>query len=127
MKTLAIAAFVTVVGLSLSSIAGAGSAKDPSAGQSSSELGSLSPRSGSPSESGKTGIGSISGSDASIDTGLKATTQGTPCPEKSSAQSADRNKGDQAQAKADASKRSSAEMSSRMGADPCVEGAASKP
>jgi hypothetical protein len=148
-KTLAIAALATVMvmGLSLSSsIAGAKDpAKDPSAGQSSSELNTLSPRTGSPSESGKTGIGSTSGSDASIDTGLKATTQETmaPCPEKSSAQNAERNKGtgivegtlgdqqrksDQAQSKVDASKqRSSAEMSARMGADPCMEGPATSP
>jgi len=132
-RTLAIAALVTVVGLSLSGIA---SAKDPSTGQSSSELNSMSPQTGSPSESGKTGIGSTSGSDASVGTGLKETTQGSmaPCPEKSSAQNAERNKGtgivegtigdqqrkgSRADSTVDASKsRSSAEMSSRMD-DPC--------
>src|SRR5205807_337228 len=121
------------------------SAANQPQGQSSSELNSLGSQSGSPSESGKTGIGSTSGSDASIDTGLKATTQdkNMPCPEQSTASSAERNKGtgivegtlgdqqrkgDKAQSKADASKsRSSAEMSARMGADPCMEGPASSP
>ncbi len=144
-KTIAIAALAGALGLSLGSIASANdpSSKNPSGGQSNSDLNSLSPRSGSPSESGKTGIGSTSGSDASIDTGLKSTSQDSkmaPCPEKSSAQNAERNKGtgivegtmgdqqrkgDKARAKADASKRSNAEMSSRMGADPCMEGPAS--
>ncbi len=123
-KTLAIAVLATVMvmGVSLSSFAGAkDSAKDPSAGQSSSELGSMSPQSGSPSESGKTGIGSTSGADASVGTGLKSTTQ-VPCPEQSAASSA------KPDSKVDASKpRSSAEMSARMGADPCMEGPASGP
>jgi len=138
-KTIAIAAFVTVMGIGLTGIAGAA---DQPAGQSSSELNTLSPRSGSASESGKTGIGSTSGSDASIDTGLKATSQDkmTPCPGKSSAQSAERNKGagivegtlgdQQRQAKSDSvdpstmrqsEARSSAEMSSRKSADPCAD------
>src|SRR5512132_2679769 len=74
-RTIWSAAFATVMVLGLSGIS---SAADQPQGQSSSELNSLGSRSGSPSESGKTGIGSTSGSDASIDTGLKATTQ--PCP-----------------------------------------------
>ena len=148
-KTLAIAVLATIMGLSFTSTSMAGtkdpSAKDPSAGQSSSELNTLSPRSGSPSESGKTGIGSTSGSDASIDTGLKATTQdkNTPCPEQRAMSSGERDKGEgivegtlgeqqrkgsKGDARADASKsRSSAEMSARMGADPCMEGPASNP
>ena len=118
-------------------------AADQAGGQSSSELGSLSPRSGSPSESGNTGIGSTSGSDAAIDTGLKATTQEgkTPCPEQSAASSAERNKGvgivqgtlgEQEREAKSSSKmdsttprhsdaRSSAETSSRMSSDPCVD------
>src|SRR5688572_25039577 len=91
-KTIAIATFAAVMSLGLNMVA---SAADQAGGQSSSELGSLSPQSGSPSESGKTGIGSTSGSDASIDTGLKSTTQEgkMPCPEQSAASSAERNKG----------------------------------
>jgi hypothetical protein len=143
-KTIAIAAFATVMGLGLTRIAGAA---DPSGGQSSSELNSLGSQSGSPSESGKTGIGSTSGSDASIDTGLKATSQDKmmPCPGKTSAQSAERSKGtgivegtlgdQQRQAKSESKDsstmrqpevRSSAEMSSRMGADPCADTPASR-
>jgi hypothetical protein len=142
-KTIAIAAFATVMGIGLTGIAGAA---DPPGGQSSSELGSLGSQSGSPSESGKTGIGSTSGSDASIDTGLKATSQDkmTPCPGKSSAQSAERNKGtgivegtlgdQQRQAKSESKDsstmrqseaRSSAEMSARLSADPCADAPAS--
>src|SRR5687768_14109826 len=99
-KTLAIAALAIIMGLGVTSTAMAGakdpSAKDPSAGQSSSELNTMSPRSGSPAESGKTGIGSTSGSDAGIDTGLKATSQGknTPCPEQRTMSSAERDKGE---------------------------------
>jgi len=145
-KTFAIAALATVFGLGVATtVATAGSAMNTPSGQSSSELGTLSPRSGSPSESGNTGIGSTSGSDASIDTGLKATSQGTmaPCPEQRSAQNAEsskgkgivegtlgdqQRKGDTADSTAATSKsRSSAEMSSRMGADPCLEGPASSP
>ena len=142
-KSIAIAAFATVMGMGLTGIAGAA---DPPGGQSSSELGSLGSQSGSPSESGKTGIGSTSGSDASIDTGLKATSQDkmTPCPGKSSAQSAERNKGtgivegtlgdQQRQAKSESmdsstmrqsDARSSAETSARMSADPCADAPAS--
>jgi hypothetical protein len=142
-QKIAIATFATVMGLGLTGIAGAA---DQPKGQSSSELNSLSPQSGSASESGKTGIGSTSGSDASIDTGLKATSQEkmAPCPGKSSAQSAEHNKGtgivegtlgdQQRQAKADSKDsstmrqsdaRSSAEMSSRMSADPCSDAPAS--
>jgi hypothetical protein len=73
-KSLAIAAFAAMLALGT---AGMSSAIDPLGGQSSSQLNSLDSRSGSPSETGKTGIGSTSGTDASIDTGLKATTQ--PC------------------------------------------------
>ena len=141
-QKIAIATFATVVGLGLTGIAAA----DQPGGQSSSELNSLSPQSGSASESGKTGIGSTSGSDASADTGLKATSQDkmTPCPEKSSAQNAERNKGtgivqgtlgdQQRQAKSDSmdsstmrqsDARSSAEMSARMSADPCADAPAS--
>ena len=144
-KSIAIAAFATVMGMGLTGIAGAA---DPPGGQSSSELGSLGSQSGSPSESGKTGIGSTSGSDASIDTGLKATSQDkmTPCPGKTSAQSAERSKGtgivegtlgdQQRQAKSESmdsstmrqsEARSSAEMSSRMSADPCADTPGSRP
>jgi hypothetical protein len=142
-QKIAIATFATVMGLGLTGIAGA--AADP-AGQSSSELNTLSPQSGSLSESGKTGIGSTSGSDASIGTGLKATSQDkmTPCPEKSSAKNAERNKGtgivegtlgdQQRQAKSDSldssmrqsEVRSDAEVSSRMSADPCADVPASR-
>src|SRR5437870_13702473 len=106
-RTISSAVFATVLVLGLSGIS---SAADPSKEQSSSELNSLDSRSGSPSESGKTGIGSTSGSDASIDTGLKATTQ--PCPGQGSMSK-------------DSTKRSSetrknAETSSRMNPDPCV-------
>ena len=138
-QKIAIATFATVMGLGLTSIAGAA---DQQKGQSSSELNTLSPRSGSPSESGNTGIGSTSGSDASIDTGLKATSQDklAPCPDKSSAQNTERNKAgtlsdQQRQAKSDSKDssttrqpdaRSSAEVSSRMGADPCADAPASR-
>src|SRR5437870_5883525 len=79
-RTISSAVFATVLVLGLSGIS---NAADQPKGQSSSELNSLGSRSGSPSESGKTGIGSTSGSDASIDTSLKATTQ--PCPGQGSA------------------------------------------
>ena len=106
-RTIWSAVFATVMVLGLSGIS---SAVDPPKGQSSSELNSLDSRSGSPSESGKTGIGSTSGSDASIDTGVKAATQ--PCPGQGSVSK-------------DSTKRSSetrknAETSSRMNPDPCV-------
>ena len=142
---IAIVTFATVMGFGLTGIAGAA---DPSGGQSSSELNSLGSQSGSPSDSGKTGIGSTSGSDASVDTGLKATSQDkmTPCPDKTSAQSAERSKGtgivegtlgdQQRQAKSESldsstmrqsEARSSAEMSSRMSADPCADTPGSRP
>jgi hypothetical protein len=140
-RTIVIAAFATVVGIGLTGIAGAA---DPPGGQSSSELNSLGSQSGSPSESGKTGIGSTSGSDASVGTGLKATSQEkmTPCPGQSSAKSAEGNKGagivegtlgdQQRQAKSDSmdssrqpEARSSAEISSRLSADPCADAPAS--
>jgi len=106
-RTIWSAAFATVMVLGLSGIS---SAADQPKGQSSSELNSLGSRSGSPSESGKTGIGSTSGSDASIDNSLKATTQ--PCP-------------GQGSASMDSTKRSSesrknAETSSRVSPDPCA-------
>lgn len=110
-RTISIATFATVMVLGLSSV---GSATDPVKGQSSSEINSLSPRSGSPSESGKTGIGSTSGSDASIDTGLKATTQGAnaPCPGQSASSAKD-----STQKNSDARKK--AETTNRMSTDPC--------
>ncbi|MEP6600432.1 MAG: hypothetical protein ABJB49_01320 [Nitrospirota bacterium] len=105
-RTIWSAAFATVMVLGLSGIS---SAADQPKGQSSSELNSLSPQSGSPSESGKTGIGSTSGSDASIDTGLKATTQ--PCPGQGSASM---------DSKRSSEVRKNAETSSRMNPDPCA-------
>ena len=105
-RTIWSAAFATVMVLGLSGIS---SAADQPQGQSSSELNSLGSRSGSPSESGKTGIGSTSGSDASIDTGLKATTQ--PCPGQGSA-SMDSTKRPET--------RKNAEASSRTNPDPCA-------
>ena len=113
-RTIWSAAFATVMVLGLSGIS---SAADQPQGQSSSELNSLGSRSGSPSESGKTGIGSTSGSDASIDTGLKATKQ--PCP-------------GQGSASVDSTKRSSetrknAEASSRMNPDPCATSPSGSP
>jgi len=106
-RTIWSAAFATVMVLGLSGIS---SAADQPQGQSSSELNSLGSRSGSPSESGKTGIGSTSGSDASIDTGLKATTQ--PCPGQGSASTDS--------TKHSSETRKNAEASSRMNPDPCA-------
>jgi hypothetical protein len=76
MKSLSIVALIAMMAVGTT---GLSYAIDPPGGQSSSELNSLNSRSGSPSETGKTGIGSTSGTDASIDTGLKATSQ-NPCP-----------------------------------------------
>jgi len=106
-RTIWSAAFATVMVLGLSGIS---SAADQPKGQSSSELNSLGSRSGSPSESGKTGIGSTSGSDASIDNSLKATTQ--PCPGQGSA-SMD-------STKSSSESRKNAETSSRVSPDPCA-------
>ena len=75
-KPLSIAVLAAVLALGTATIS---SAIDPAGGQSSSQLNSLDPQSGSPSESGKTGIGSTSGADASVETGLKATPQPVPC------------------------------------------------
>lgn len=144
-KTISIASVAAVMVLGLYGLPNA--YDDPPGGQSSSQLDSLSPRSGSPSESGKTGIGSTSGSDATIDTGQKSTTQEgkMPCPGKTPESIAERNKGvgivqgtlgDQerqakpeskmdAKAPRSSDARSSAEISSRMGSDPCVESPAS--
>ena len=113
MRTIWSAAFATVMVLGLSGIS---SAADQPQGQSSSELNSLGSRSGSPSESGKTGIGSTSGSDASIDTGLKATKQ--PCPEQGSAS---------ASTKRSSETRKNAEASSRMNPDPCATSPSGSP
>jgi len=106
-RTILSAVFATVMLLGLSGIS---NAADPSKEQSSSELNSLDSRSGSPSESGKTGIGSTSGSDASIDTVLKATTQ--PCPGQGSMSNDS--------TKRNAETRKNAQTSSRMNPDPCV-------
>jgi hypothetical protein len=51
----------------------------PPGGQSGSQLNSLDSQAGSPSEAGKTGIGSTSGTDASVNSGLKSTSQPVPC------------------------------------------------
>src|SRR5205823_14429159 len=113
-RTILGAVFATVMLLGLS---GMSNAADPSKEQSSSELNSLGSRSGSPSESGKTGIGSTSGSDASVDTGLKATKQ--PCPGQGSA-SVD-------STKRSAETRKNAEASSRMNPDPCATSPSGSP
>ena len=76
-KSLSVAMLATIMVLGMASVSS--SANDPVGGQSSSQLNSMSPQSGSPSETGKTGIGSTSGTDANIDTGLKETTQTAPC------------------------------------------------
>lgn len=52
----------------------------PTGGQSGSQLNSLDSQTGSQSEAGKTGIGSTSGTDASVNSGLKSTSQPVPCP-----------------------------------------------
>ena len=104
-RTISSAVFATVMVLGLSGIS---SAADPPKAQSSSELNSLDSRSGSPSESGKTGIGSTSGSDSSIDTGVKNATQ--PCPQGSMSKDS---------TKRSSETRKNAETSSRMTPD-CV-------